>query len=209
MEGTGPSRSGIVLAGLGLAGALVLLFFNWAAASLTCSQDTSYCAESTEKDGIYRGDLVNLDGTPAANTEFTVSFQSREDEEDLAFTTDASGAFCIRWAQEALTPYLQDQDLLIAGREFPGDKRITDFKESTAGPPSCQSSDATIPWQNAEDLKSSWQYVLMMGLAAGAALLFLLAVLRPGEPSSASVRRMGAALLGAAVLASGLGWFIL
>jgi hypothetical protein len=199
-----------VLAALGLGGALLLLLFNWAAASLVCSQDTSYCAESTEKDGIYRGELINSDGSPAANREFTVSFQSREYEPDLAFTTDANGAFCIRWAQESITPHVQEADLLIAdpSSEYP-DSRITDFKESTAGPPDCQSSDARIPWHNAENLKSSWQYVLMMGLAAGAALLFLLALLRAREPSSATVARIGGALLGGAILATVLGWTIL
>jgi hypothetical protein len=197
-----------VLAALGLGGALLLLLFNWAAASLVCSQDTSYCAESTDKDGIYRGELVNRDGSPAANTEFTVSFQSRENEPDLAFMTDANGAFCFRWAQESITPHVQESDLLIPDPEFP-DTRITDFKESTAGPPDCQSSDARIPWHNAETLKSSWQYVLMMGLAAGAALLFLLALLRAREPSSAAVGWIGGALLGAAVLATVLGWFVL
>jgi hypothetical protein len=176
--------------------------------SLACSHDNANCAESTEKDGVYRGALVNHDGSPAANTEFTVAFQSREGEADVAFTTDANGAFCIRWANESITPHVQEDQLTISEAEFPEDRSLSNFKESTSGPPDCQSSDATIPWNRAETLQSSWQFVLMMGLAAGAALVLLLALLRPREQSAASVLRIGVVLLGAAILATVLGWLV-
>lgn len=206
----GLTARGFTVAVAGLVAALFLIGFDYAVSAFSCSLDTSYCAKSRKKNGIYTGTLLTTDREPAANVQFTVSFESRAGEDPVAFRTGDDGSFCIRWAEESVTPSIEQSGLILQGSEVAQDRRLTDFQtveEGGGGPlPGCQEGDAGIPWNRADDLRSSWQFALMVGLAAAAGLIFLLALLRSGMRTSIGVLRVGLALLGAAVVATAAGW---
>jgi hypothetical protein len=51
----------------GLVWCAVVVAFHWLAGSLACALDTSYCAFSHEKDGVYAGILRDADGHKLPN----------------------------------------------------------------------------------------------------------------------------------------------
>jgi hypothetical protein len=156
-DGT-PSR-GVVTFVL-VAVALMLLLDAWRA-TWACSQDTSYCAATTERNGLYTGTLRAPDGRPAANTEFEVLFASRGLERSrISFTSDGRGRYCILWPEEPVFPSsdaTRDHRVADLGTWVPLDDR--------AAPAGCQEGNAGVPWQRAKDLASSWQFFTLVGLA--------------------------------------------
>lgn len=149
--------------------ACAVLFLHWALANLTCGWDTSYCAESREKDTAYRGQLVTDDGRVLADTDFTVRFESRNDEPVGGFRTDADGMACVLWANEAVSPSAYVGDEPVGRLEVPAPEEEDRFGPAT----DCQTSDASIPWNRTEKLRETPQFLapFVLGLVAIAALL--------------------------------------
>jgi hypothetical protein len=156
----GRPRRGVV-ATVVIAVALMLLF-DASRAATACSQDTSYCAATTERNGIYTGTLSGSDGRPAANTHFEVLFASRGLERPrVRFTSDARGRYCILWPEEQVFPSsdaTQQHRVANVGAWLPLDDRPP--------PRGCQVGNEGVPWQRAEDLASSWQFFMLVGLPA-------------------------------------------
>jgi hypothetical protein len=158
--------------------ALLMLGFDAFRATYACSLDTSYCAETTDRNGLYTGTLRDPEGRPAANTEFEVHFASRGlDRPRVRFKTDARGRYCILWPKEDVFPSSQ-----VAENRSVSLNNWSPL-ENMAPPKGCQEGDAGVPWQRADDLASSWQFLTLVALPALA-----LALLGAGI---ANVRRRG------------------
>jgi hypothetical protein len=163
----GRPRPGVV-AFVVIAVALMLLF-DASRAATACSQDTSYCAATTEKNGLYTGTLRGRDHRPAANTKFEVVFASRGLERPrVTFTSDARGRFCILWPEEAVFP---SSDATTAHQG--ANPRAWLPLDDRPPPRGCQEGDAGVPWQRAKDLASSWQFFTLVGLSALALALLV------------------------------------
>lgn len=175
---------------------------HWFAAMAGCAMDTSYCADSRHKDGVYTGFLVDGDGRPAASKDFSMSFESRHQfgrQGLVKFTSRPDGSFCIVWGQEAIKPgALVDDD----GRQYVGQDATWRPLRGQDPPAGCQTSRRGIPWHRALDYASSPQYllVLMLGAAGGLALV-------AGRALSAT-RRAGLALTAATTAAALAVWFL-
>jgi hypothetical protein len=156
----GRPRPGVVA--FVLTAVALMLLFDASRAAYACSQDTSYCAASTERNGRFTGTLRGHDRRPAANTEFEVMFDSRGLERPrVTFTSDARGRYCILWPKERVFPMSDEtpeHQLANLGAWLPLDGR--------PAPRGCQEGDAGVPWQRADDLASSWQFVTLVGLGA-------------------------------------------
>jgi hypothetical protein len=90
-----------------LAWCAVLLVYHVGGAALACTTDNSDCARSRNKNGVYRGTLVGPGGRAYTSTRFSVAFHSRQSSDPRyveGFSTDASGRYCIMWAEERVTP---------------------------------------------------------------------------------------------------------
>ncbi|MBE2320819.1 hypothetical protein DVA67_032975 [Solirubrobacter sp. CPCC 204708] len=145
-----------------------VVFLHFALGGLSCAWDTSYCAESPDKTTEYRGRLQTQDGRVLADTEFSVEFESRLDEPVGGFRTDADGDYCVRWAREAVSPNAVVGDELVGRLEIPEPEELVDETVE------CQSSDASIPWNRTEQLRSTPQFLglFVPGVAAIALLVF-------------------------------------
>ena len=142
--------------------ALVLLF-DASRAGFACGTDTSYCAKTTERNGIYTGTLRDPADRPVVNTEFDVHFASRGSERPrVTFTTDERGRYCILWPHEAVLPSTHVTGATTGGPSLGGWLPL----EDAAPPPGCQTGDAGVPWHRAEDFASGWQFLTLLGLAA-------------------------------------------
>ncbi len=155
--------------------ACTVLFLHWAIGNVTCEWDTSYCAESREKDTEYRGQLVAEDGRVLADTAFSVRFESRNDEPVSGFRTDADGRACVLWADEAVSPNAYVGDEPVGRLEVPGEEDFVDPAQE------CQTSDAGIPWNRTREITRTPQFLsaFVPGLLAIAALL--VGVFRPNR----------------------------
>lgn len=144
-------------------------------AAFACSTDTSYCAESREKNGVYAGVLVDDRGRVLRDAKLTVWFESRDDEPPVRdFTTDARGRYCFVWASERSIP---DVEARTADATIPSHRvRSTANWRSLRGanpPAGCQTTDARIPWMRADDASDSPEFVitLLVPMLSGAVLL--------------------------------------
>lgn len=192
----------LCLAGLAWCGAVVL--FHSFAAALACGWDTSYCAQGRDKNGLYRGVLIDRQGHVARNTRFTVAFESRRNADPRevgGFSTDANGAFCIVWAQERSTPSITSDG---APR---GSIRGWEPLNGADPPRRCQEGDRGIPWNRASDLKTSPQFMSVPALAVAAAALLLVALVG-GRAETLRMRRSGLALTLASTLLAAVLWFV-
>jgi hypothetical protein len=207
------------------AAALLVHLFGLATA---CSFDTSYCAQSSEKNGSYAGHMFNsplvadpsgryehgitpgdrLPLEPYANQTFYVRFESR-DREGLSlvpFHTDAAGNFCVSWANERITPSVED------GNGLPLRTRSTLPVGETGldlgglrywqpgHPPGCEESDEGIPWNRADGLGSSWRSWLLIILPVAAIGLLLASIARRRDASARSLHLAGLAVTAASAL---------
>lgn len=157
-----------------------LAFVHHFGTALSCGTDTSNCAESTEKNGVYAGVLRDLDGAVYRSAGFEVAFESRsrEDLPKVHLRTDGRGRYCVVWPRERVVPFPSDEaGTLLSGRDEPliglGDWRDL---EGADPPPGCEETDAGIPWNRADDAESSWQYWLLLALPITAALAAAMAL---------------------------------
>jgi hypothetical protein len=200
------NRPAWVYHGLSLAALVwcgVVLLFHWAAGAFACGWDTSYCAQSRDKDGLYRGVLVDRQGRTVTNTPFTVGFESRRNAEPGevgGFSTDSAGRFCILWAQERITPSIS----LDGAPE--GSIQGWEPLNGSDPPLGCQAGDEGIPWNRADDLKTSPQFMSVPALAVPAAALLLVALLG-GRTGTQRLRQAGFALTFASTLLAVILWF--
>jgi hypothetical protein len=196
----------IVIAGL-------MLLANAFRASFACSTDSSTCARSTEKNGVYETTLVDQAGTPYRSREFLVEFRALRSGDRVAFRTDRSGHVCIQWASESSYPLLLTAggDELYARyvggqyQEPVSSLREWQDLEGREPPPGCQQGDRGIPWYRAEGATGSWQYLLLQALPAAAILALLLALVGHGLLWSRRVWMLGALLLASEAIV----WLIL
>jgi hypothetical protein len=137
---------------------VLMLLFDMSRAAFACGMDTSYCAETTERNGIYTGTLRDPADRPLANTEFEAHFETRG---QVTFTTDERGRYCILWPHEAVLPSTQ-----VAGASTGTSLGGWLPLEDAAPPPGCQTGDAGVPWHRAKDFTSSWQFLTLLSLAA-------------------------------------------
>jgi hypothetical protein len=195
----GSARTAAVRAGavLALLCCIALVLVNWALAVGKCSFDTSYCAESHEKDHVYTGVLK---GRP--HTRFTIAFASRRGERDVGgFATDARGRYCFLWAREDIVPYIHpDAGATIPARSFRP-------LEESAPPARCQTGDAGIPWDRAEPVSDAWQSLTVPLLAMPACVLLFLAAISRDVPLGRGLLRGGLVVTGATSLLFVLLWF--
>lgn len=207
----GLTRNQIILAALLIAAAGAAAFLHVVATGLACAWDTSYCAHSVDRSGVYEGTLRTLDGEIHRSAPFAVSFESRRDLSAVSFKTDERGRFCIVWARESIYPlaYTPAGEHL-SGRSggegaIPG---ITEWRdlEGRDPPAGCQEADEGIPWNRAEDATSTWQYLLLVLLPAAAALLLALALVGRRRPRARSLLAGGALLLGVDLVAGAILW---
>jgi hypothetical protein len=158
MDDGGPSGGVVAFV---VAAAVLMLVVDSFRATYACSQDTSYCAETTDRNGLYTGTLRDSEGRPAANTEFEVHFASRGlDRPRVRFKSDARGRYCILWPKEDMFPssrVAEGHDASLGSWLPLGDR---------PPPRGCQRGDAGVPWQRAEDLASSWQFLTLVALPA-------------------------------------------
>jgi hypothetical protein len=156
---------------------IVGLTAHWAFAGLACGGDTTNCALSHDKNGVYRGVLADAQGRALTNTSFSVAFASRQTSSprDVSgFSTDANGDYCIVWAEERITPFLQVSPSFGTSLSEPW-KPL-----NGASPPhGCQSGNQGIPWNHASDLKRTPQFVSVIVLGIASALLLLVGLTFP------------------------------
>jgi len=204
-----PVPWGTVACLAGLVWGAVVLVVHLAGGALVCNPRTtenSSCAHSHAKNGIYQGVLGagSSQGRARASTAFTVHFSSRRDaHRDVSgFTTDAQGGYCIVWAEERSTPVASYDDTVASIK--------ADWRPlAGAKPPTgCQAGDRGIPWNRADDLRHTPQYVAGLILTlAGMALLLLALVLR-NAPSAWWLRTAGLSVTAASTLLVALLWLV-
>jgi hypothetical protein len=182
-----------------------VLLFHWVAGAFACGFDTSYCAYSHDKNGIYQGVLVDRRGRTLTDTTFTVAFESRRrahPRDVSGFSTDAQGRYCIVWAQERDTPFAQFDS---------SETTIEQPWRALNGaqpPPGCQSGDQRIPWNRANDLTSSAQFLAVPAIVVPGAVLLLVAVALGAAPSGRRARSAGLLLSAASTALTALLWLM-
>jgi len=153
--------------------AVFVVFFHWALGGLACGWDTSYCATSQEKTTAYAGVLESEADGVLADADFTVDFESRLDAPRVGgFSTDDTGAYCVLWAQEAVSPRAYVGDTFVARLEV---------SEESREPSECQTTDASIPWNRTDELRDTTEFRLPFIPGAIAILLLLVGAFRPGR----------------------------
>ena len=151
--------------------------------------DTSYCAESRAKNGLYRGVLTDRRDRTVTSAPFTVAFESRRDERDVAgFSTDAQGRYCIVWAEERITPLAH-----VDGSQ-PRIEAPWRPLNGARPPHGCQAGDGGIPWNRADDLGSSVQFLALPAIAILSAILLLVGL--AGTPTGRRARKLRAPVHG-------------
>jgi hypothetical protein len=186
----------------------VVLLFHFAAGAFACESDGSGCALSRHKNGVYEGMLVSRGNEKWLNTAFSVSFESRRDarpRETGGFSTDATGHYCIVWAQEEVW------FVHVAGVAGDGAVRFSDPWQPLNGadpPPDCQTSDQGVPWNHAQDLMSSPEFLALPALAVPAVALLLIALLLEGAPKARHARAVGLVLTVASTGLAVLLWLL-
>jgi hypothetical protein len=186
----------------------VVLLFHFAAGAFACESDGSGCAHSRHKNGVYEGMLVSRGNEKWFSTAFSVSFESRRDvlpRETGGFSTDADGHYCIVWAQE------EELFVHVAGVAGDGAVTFTDPWQPLNGadpPPDCQTSDQGVPWNRAQDLMSSPEFLALPALAVPAAALLLVALLLEGAPKARLARTAGLVLTAASSGLAVLLWLL-
>jgi hypothetical protein len=139
-------------------------------------------------------------------TSFAVAFESRRSAHPRhvsGFSTDARGRYCIVWAEERVTPIA-----VLAGRSEVGIDVPWKALNGSRRPPGCQAGDHGIPWNRADDLKSTRQFVAVPAFALPAMALLLLALVLGGGPAGRRTRIAGLVLATASTLLAAVLWFV-
>ena len=171
----------------------------------TCGLDTSYCAQGRDKNGIYRGVLLDVQGRSLPSSPFAVTFESRRGlvpREVHGFTTDAAGVYCIVWAQERVTPFVNSGDVQSSVRD------PWQPLNGAAAPAGCQSGDQDIPWNRSDDLDSSAPFLAVPATLTAAVVLLLAALLLSSPAAAARARVAGLALTIASTVLAGVVWLV-
>jgi len=201
------SRVAVAGAVVGILIAGFVLLWDLAEGAVGCGEDTSYCAQSQDKNGTYTGQLL-LDGKPYADQAFEVAFESR-DQADLgrvAFTTTTEGQFCIVWALERITPFAYTPTGQPLEESTRGIQGLSNWQPLDGLPPDgCQEGDGGIPWYRADGLTRTWEYAVLLIVPALAGFLMISGVFHRREPRARRRVRFGWAAVGLSV---GLLWFL-
>jgi hypothetical protein len=189
------------------AGAVVwcglVLLFHFAAGAFQCGLDTSNCAVSASKNGIYQGVLIDEEYRTWADTSFSVAFASRRSSRPVGgFATDAHGEYCIVWAHERITPRAHVED---GGPSIQVDAPWRPLNGADP-PPGCDAGDEGIPWNRGDDLQNTPQFFSVPVVIVPAAALLLLALLIRRTPWTSLCRRGGLALTAVGTLLTAILW---
>lgn len=187
--------------------AALALLAHLGAAGFSCAWDTSECAHSTSKEGVYEGTIRTKEGDLYSSQEFDVEFGSRGDE--LRFQTDANGRYCIHWADERVTYVRTPAGEPLAANKL-GFSGLGRWRDLNGGdpPPGCQESDAGVPWNQADNAESTWQNWLLIILPLAAIAALLAAILARWTPYAARLFAAGGALLAANLVAFVALWLL-
>jgi hypothetical protein len=192
-----------IVCALAIAWCALVLVAHAFAGAISCGWDTSYCAQTHTKNGVYRGILRDNQGAAVASTRFTVSFESRRGRPAVeGFATDAHGGYCIVWAQERIVPFANAGDELIP---------IPDPWESLerAGPPAgCQSGNAGIPWDRADDLSTRAPYRAVQVFALAAVALLAIGLVAGTRRGGRGACAAGLGLAGVSTALTAAQWFL-
>ena len=189
--------------GLAFGWCLLLPIGHFVAAELSCGLENTYCAESRHKNGVYRGVLVDAHGRRLTNAPFSVAFETRRNEDPNevgGFSTDRFGNYCIVWARERIIPiaYFDGSYRSIRSPWQPlnGSQR----------PRNCQEGNHGIPWNRADDSKSSPQFLSVFVLTLTSVVLLLVGLALGGAPAARPVQIAGLSATLASTLLVGLLW---
>ena len=182
------------------------LLAHWMLGFLSCGLDTSYCAHSREKNGIYAGVLRDRRGDPVTDSRFRVTFESRHRSRPGpvgGFSTDRTGHYCIVWASERITPFFEADDGARGAIEDPWRPL-----NGAAPPRGCQPGDQGIPWNRADDLERSPQFVSVAAIGFASIALLLVGLVRNRARFAGRVRALGVALAVAMTIVGAVLWFL-
>jgi hypothetical protein len=201
MEPLGIFRTGRRWPVLALAIAFVSLGFSGCKRVVACGLENTYCATSQLKNGYYAGEVRDpVSGQPVANRRLPIWFESRRDYR-ATINTDASAHYCIVWADEHSYPAVKLTPNLDANLH-------DDWRPLGGQPPpqGCQTSNATIPWDRAEDLGSAWQWKLLVAVPLLALALLLCGRLLRRRSMSKALDAAGAAAVVTSVILNSTLW---
>jgi hypothetical protein len=160
--------------------AVFLIGWNGLRAATACAWDTSDCAYSAAKDGYYSGTFTVSPVARVTRAVLPVSFGSRKRLAPVELRTDSSARFCIVWGHE--------RGALMTVRTGTTAFGTSSYRSFDLGPwhpaqghnpTGCQRSGAVIPWDHAEDLSTSWEFALLLGLPLLALALLIVARVAP------------------------------
>ncbi|MGZ6616355.1 MAG: hypothetical protein ACXVFQ_18230 [Solirubrobacteraceae bacterium] len=190
-------------AGFVLVCCVAVLFAHWLAASTACARDTSTCAHRREKTGTYQGVLVGGIGAQRLtlrNFAFSVVFPSRRDASPRSvegFRTDQQGRYCIVWADERGLPYIDSVGEM---------RTLWQPLNGRDPPPGCRSGDEGIPWNRADGITDSPQFLAVPAILIPGLILLLIALVRGDVPEARRPRGAGFALALAGTALAALLW---
>ncbi len=166
------TRKQIVVAVLLILVAVVVGLANIVFTGFACAWDTSTCAESSEKNGVYEGVIGGI-SSPSV---FMVEFGSRSSGDLVPLFTDENGHYCLRWAEEDVATVRSLTGSAISTSQGSSLGSWRDLNGSDP-PPDCQESFEGIPWRAAEDAETTWQYWLLLVLPAIAIVVLISALI--------------------------------
>lgn len=162
--------------------------------------DSGGCASTTDKNGLYRGVLVDQLGRPRVNTSFKVDFPFTLNPPVGGFSTDAAGRYCIVWSDVATGLAVH---YVAGGEEIPRPSRPWQPLNGRAAPSGCQRGNQSIRWWMLKNARGSPQYLLVVAL-----LITSIVTLLGGLAASAvRFRQAGFALTGFSTAVAALVWF--
>ncbi|HEY5196258.1 MAG TPA: hypothetical protein VIJ51_04475 [Solirubrobacteraceae bacterium] len=198
-----PKRRGArLLVALALVWCTALLAAHCLVAGL-CDFDSGGCASTTDKNGLYRGVLVDQLGRPRVNTSFNVDFPFTLNPPVGGFSTDAAGRYCIVWSDvwSDVSTLLPVQ--YVAGGEEARPSGPWQPLNGHAAPSGCQRGNQSIRWWMSKNARGSPQYLLVVAL-----LITSLFTLLGGLAASAvRFRQAGFALTAFSTAVAALVWF--